>query len=121
MFQFFTSVKKHSCCNNQKLVLNRPFCEINIKIKQIINSYNSSKTNGVLDSVHQGVNKFILYFNNVFINAANRRNGYQNYLPKIPKPDISNYNVIINSKYFFDQQVNNNIRTYENIRKITTS
>ena len=34
--------------------------------------------------------------------------------------EIKNYNVIIDGRNFFDQAVKNNIRIYDNIRKVTT-
>ena len=34
--------------------------------------------------------------------------------------NIKDYNVMINGENFFDQQINNNKVTYENIRKIAT-
>ena len=39
------------------------------------------------------------------------------YLPKVETKD---YNVMIDGKNFFDQSVNNDIRTYDNIRKLST-
>ena len=39
------------------------------------------------------------------------------YLPNI---EIKHYNVIIDGKSFFDQPVNSNLKTYENVRKIAT-
>ena len=39
------------------------------------------------------------------------------YLPKV---EIKNYNVKIDGRNFFNQTINNNIKTYENIRKIAT-
>ena len=39
------------------------------------------------------------------------------YLPKV---EIKNFNVKINSKKLFDQPINNDIKTCENIRKIAT-
>ena len=38
------------------------------------------------------------------------------YLPKV---EIKDYNVIFDGNNFFDQVVRNNIRTYDNIRKIS--
>ena len=35
--------------------------------------------------------------------------------------EIKDYNVMINGQSFFDQPVKNNLRTYDNIRKIATS
>ena len=37
------------------------------------------------------------------------------YLPEVK---IKDYNVKIDSRNFFDKPINNNIKTYENIRKI---
>ena len=37
----------------------------------------------------------------------------------IPNVEIKYYNVKIDGKNFFDQLINNMIKTYENIRKIT--
>ena len=37
-----------------------------------------------------------------------------------PKVEIKDYNMKIDGKNFFDQPINNNIRTYQNIRKIAT-
>ena len=37
----------------------------------------------------------------------------------IPNVEIKDYNVMIDGKSFFDQPINNMIKTYENIRKIT--
>ena len=39
------------------------------------------------------------------------------YLPKV---EIKGYNVKIDGRKFFDQPINNNIKTYENTRKIAT-
>ena len=38
----------------------------------------------------------------------------------LPKAEIKDYNVKIDGKNFFDQPVKSDIRTYDNIRKITT-
>ena len=37
-----------------------------------------------------------------------------------PTVEIKDYNVMINGKNFFDQPVENNLRTYDNIRKNAT-
>ena len=39
------------------------------------------------------------------------------YLPTI---EMKNYNVMIDGRNYFDQTVRNNLRTYDNIRKIAT-
>ena len=38
----------------------------------------------------------------------------------MPNAEITNYNVLIDSKSFFNQPINDNLKTYENIRKIIT-
>ena len=40
----------------------------------------------------------------------------QNYLPTL---EIKDYNVMIDGKYFLDQPIKNDLKTYENIRKIS--
>ena len=60
----------------------------------------------------QGVNtSFVLAFDDDMQRTSNKRY----YLPNI---EIKNYNVMIDGKNFFDQQVKNNTVTYESIRKI---
>ena len=45
-----------------------------------------------------------------------RRSNKRYYIPNV---EIKDYNVMIDGKNFFDQPINNMIKTYENIRKIT--
>ena len=62
----------------------------------------------------QGVNRlFVLSFENE--NDTTSHSTY--YLPKVEKND---YNVMIDGTNFFNQPINNNFKTYENIRKIVT-
>ena len=69
----------------------------------------------MVDPCFQGVNTlFVLSFENE--NDRATRRGY--YLPKVK---VKDYNVMINGTQFFDQSINNNTKTYENIRKIATS
>ena len=49
----------------------------------------------------------------------NDRTLYSEYY--LPKVEIKSYNVKIDGKNFFDQPVNNDTKTYENIREIATS
>ena len=60
----------------------------------------------------QGVHRlFILAFEDETQRTSNKRY----YLPDV---DIKDYNVMIDGKNFFNQQIKNNKGTYENIRKI---
>ena len=52
-----------------------------------------------------------------FENENGRISHSKYYLPKV---ELKDYNVKIDDKNFFDQPINNDIKTYENIRKITT-
>ena len=52
-----------------------------------------------------------------FENENDRTSQSNYYLPKV---EIKNYNVKIDGRNFFDQPVNNNIKTYDDIRKIAT-
>ena len=68
----------------------------------------------LIDLRYQGVNRlFILPFENTTGRTVQR----QYYLPTL---EIKDYNVTIDEKHFFDQPVKNNLRTYDNIRKIET-
>ena len=70
--------------------------------------------NHLVDPSFQGVNiLFILSFEN----EDDRRSQSNYYLPKV---EVKDYNVIIDGKTFFDQPINHDFRTYENIRKTAT-
>ena len=60
----------------------------------------------------QGVNKpFVLSFEN----TAGRTVHTKYYLPTV---EIEDYNLTIDGQNIFDQPLKNNLRTYDNIRKI---
>ena len=70
--------------------------------------------NHLINPSFQGVNRhFVLSFEN-----EDYRTSHSTYY--LPKVEIKDYNVIINGKNIFDQPINSNIKTYENIRKIAT-
>ena len=52
-----------------------------------------------------------------FENENGRTSHSEYYLPKV---EIKHYNVQIDGKNFFDQPTNNDIKTFENIRKSAT-
>ena len=62
----------------------------------------------------QGVNRLLVLS---FKNKDDGRSHSSYYLPKVEKKD---YNVMIDGKNFFNQPINNDFKTYENIRKIAT-
>ena len=71
---------------------------------------------------------YVLAFNNTtqdvagnpISNTANRvqRDSHRKYF--LPRVDITNYNVLIDSRNFYDQPINDGIRKYGEIRKIAT-
>ena len=52
-----------------------------------------------------------------FENDAHWRSYKQYFLPTV---EIKDYSIMIDGKNLFDQPIKNNLKTYENIRKITT-
>ena len=56
---------------------------------------------------------FVLSFEN-----EDDRKSYSNYY--LPNVKIKEYNVMIDGRNYFDQPINNDFKTYENIRKIAT-
>ena len=52
-----------------------------------------------------------------FENENDRTSHSNCYLPKV---EIKDYNVMIDGKNVFDQPINSELKTYENIRRIAT-
>ena len=70
--------------------------------------------NHLINPSFQGVNRlFVLSFE-----SENDRTPHSAYY--LPKVEIKDYNIMIDGKSFFDQPINSNLKTYENIRKIAT-
>ena len=66
------------------------------------------------DPSFQGVNSlFVLSFENEEV-----RESYKKYY--LPTVVINNYNIIIDGRNVFDQTVKNDLKTYDNIKKIVT-
>ena len=82
-----------------------------------------------LDAVFQGVKRlFVLAFNNTNVtipdnpikNIANKvkRNSHRKYF--LPRVNITNYNVLIDRRSFYDQPIKDLVKQYDEIRKIAT-
>ena len=82
-----------------------------------------------LDVSFQGVTRlFVLLFKNTTVNVPNNpikntntrvsKNSHQNYF--LPRVNITNYNVLIDGRNFYDQPINDLIKQYDEIRKIAT-
>ena len=73
-----------------------------------------------LDASFQGVNRLlVLAFDNT--NNGNKkveRDSHRKYF--LPGVNVTNYNVLIDGRNFHDQPINDQIRKYDEIRKIAT-
>ena len=59
--------------------------------------------------------------NRLFVLSSENENGRTSHSEyHLPKVEIKDYNVEIDVKDVFDQPIDNDIKTYENIRKIAT-
>ena len=122
--------------DNAKLVkllesgFNRPvyWNEYQTKI-ETRNLDNNNLTRFPLDASFQGVRRlFVLAFNNTTVNVPNNpinntnnrvlRNSHTKYF--LPRVNITNYNVLIDGRNFYDQPINDMIIQYGEIRTIAT-
>ena len=82
----------------------------------------------MLDASFQGVKKlFALAFNNTTVDVANNpinstNNSWKSSHRKhfLPRADITNFNVLIDSRNFYDQPIGDQIKKYDEIRKIAS-
>ena len=102
--------------------------EYQTKIKSR-NLENSNLTRFPLDASFQGVKRlFFLVFNTTNVNVPNDpinntnnmvlRNSHTKYF--LPKVNISNYDILIDGRNVYEQQINDLIKQYNKIRKIAT-
>ena len=83
----------------------------------------------MLDASFQGVKRlFVRVFNSTTVNVANDannntnnrvvRNSHRKYF--LPRVNITNYNVLIYGRNFYDHPINDQIKKYDQITKIAT-
>ena len=73
----------------------------------------------MLDSSWQGVKRlFVLAYNNNEGNNQVSVDSYKKYF--LPRVKIENYNIEIDGRNFYDQPINDSIKQYDEIRKIST-
>ena len=88
---------------------------------------NDNITRFPLDASFQGVNRlFVLVFNNTSQNVANnpinnspnsvQRDSYGKYF--LPRVDITNYNVLIDSRNFYDQPMNDQSKSMMKLERL---
>ena len=86
-------------------------------IGQLLNNINYKRT--LLDAKIPGVNRlFVMSFNNNAGNNQVLRNGHRKYF--LPKVDIIDYNVLIDGRNFYDQNISDDFKKYEELRKVMT-
>ena len=70
----------------------------------------------MLDPSYQGVKRlFVLAYNNA--NEITRNSHKRYFLPRIK---IKNYNIEIDGRNFYDQAINDSIKQYDEVRKVST-
>ena len=72
----------------------------------------------LLDSSWQGVKRlFVLAYNNTAGNNQVSIDSFRKYF--LPRVKIENYNIDIDGRNFYDQPINNLIKQYDEVRKIS--
>ena len=73
----------------------------------------------MLDSSYQGVKRlFALAYDNTSGNNQVSIDSFKKYF--LPRVKIENYNIKIDGRNFYDQPINDSIKQYDEIRKIST-
>ena len=73
----------------------------------------------MLDSSYQGVKRlFVLAYDNTTDDNQVSDNSFKKYF--LPSAKIENYNIEIDGRNFYDQPINDSIKQYDEIRKIST-
>ena len=89
------------------------------KIVEIAAANDEKYIRELLDSSCQGVNRlFVLAYNNTVDNNQVSVDSYKKYF--LPRVKIDNYNIEIDGRNFYDQPINDSIKQYDEIRKIST-
>ena len=80
---------------------------------------NNNVTRFPLDASFQGVNRlFVLAFNNTDGDNKVERDSHRKCF--LPRVNITDYNALIDGRNFYDQPINDQIKNYDEIRKIVT-
>ena len=73
----------------------------------------------MLDSLYQGVKRlFILAYNNTAGNDQVSTDDYRKYF--LPRVKIENCNIKIDGRKLYDQPINDSVKQYDEVRKIST-
>ena len=72
----------------------------------------------LLDASYQGVKRlFVLAYDNTGANPVTANTHRKYFLPRIK---IENYNIEIDGRNFYDQPINDSIKQYNEVRKVST-
>ena len=89
------------------------------KIVEIADTNDKKYIKELLDSSSQGVNRlFVLAYDNTEDNNQVSFDSYKKYF--LPRVKVDNYNIEIDGRNFYDQPINDSIKQYDEIRKIST-
>ena len=92
---------------------------IDNKIVEIAADNGEKYIRELLDSSYQGVKRlFVLPYDNTAGNDQVSIDSYKKYF--LPRVKIENYNIEIDGRNFYDQPINDSIKQYDEIRKIST-
>ena len=103
--------KRIVCWNEYKVIDN--------KIVQIANNNEEKYIRELLDSSWQVLKRlFVLAYNNKEGDNKVSVDSYKKYF--LPRVKIENYNIEIDGRNFYDQPINDSIKQYDEIRKVST-
>ena len=89
------------------------------KIVEIARANEEKPIRELLDSSYQGVKRlFVLAYNNTGGNNQVSVDSYKKYF--LPRVKIENYNIEIDGRNFYDQPINDLIKQYDEVRKVST-
>ena len=105
--------------------------EYKSKIEDVIQPHNNNNfKRTLLDAAIPGINRsFVMGFNDNVENPVNnnpradnangvKRNGHRKYF--LPRVDIKDYNVLIDGRNFYDQNISDDFKKCEELRKVMT-
>ena len=105
--------------------------EYKSKIEDVIQLHNNNYKGTLVDVAIPGINiLFVIGFNDNVQNPAGdppminddanrvKRNSYKKYF--LPRVDIKDYNVLIDGRNFYDQNISDDFKKYEELRKTMT-
>ena len=91
---------------------------IDNKVVQIATANDEKYIRELLDSSYHGVKRlFVFAYNNTEGNNQVSINSFRKYF--FPRVKIENYNIEIDGRDFYDQSINDSIKQYDEIRKIS--